>query len=104
MFELIVLFLMIRIGQTAFVVGSHDLEISSRLMNTGSKGEKELEARLVRPHLDIGDALLFDCRILHFGLANNSAATSRPILYVNYHHSYFRDPKNWNDAERLFDV
>jgi len=27
----------------------------------------------------------------------------RPIIYVNYHHSWFHDPKNWNDKEKLFD-
>ena len=72
-------------------------------MNTGESGEKELETRMIRPHLQLGDALLFDCRILHFGLANMpSTATIRPILYVNYHHPSFRDPKNWNDEETLF--
>ena len=30
--------------------------------------------RLLRPHLHPGDALLFDCRILHFGLANRSGS------------------------------
>lgn len=97
--------------------------------------------RLVRPHLHTGDALLFDCRILHFGLSNdtrltpnlnlvdnnnnnndsknnnsdnisanssnintenNSESLRRPIVYVNYHHKWFNDPKNWNDNERLF--
>jgi ectoine hydroxylase-related dioxygenase (phytanoyl-CoA dioxygenase family) len=67
--------------------------------------------RIVRPHLHTGDALLFDCRILHFGLANETPSSSlspeqamvkRPIVYVNYHHRWFNDPKNWNDNERLF--
>ena len=92
------------IGQTVFITGSHQLDISSRLMNTGDDGESELEGRMIRPHIDVGDAVLFDCRILHFGLANNSTSTNRPILYVNFHHPSFRDPKNWNDAERLFDT
>jgi len=35
--------------------------------------------RLVRPHLTAGDALLFDCRILHFGLANQSNCLSIPL-------------------------
>jgi hypothetical protein len=73
--------------------------------------------RLVRPHLRTGDALLFDCRVLHFGLANETLSSSssssqgsnqsvamikRPIVYVNYHHKWFNDPKNWNDNEKLF--
>lgn len=110
------------IGQTAFVVGSHTLDIAGRIMTTEG-GQSLLEERLIRPQLDMGDALIFDCRILHFGLANqaemiptadvlnennsemeNNNLTSgwRPMLYVNYHCDWFHDPKNWNDAEKLF--
>jgi hypothetical protein len=39
-------------------------------------GEKELMRRMVRPHLQPGDAVLFDCRTLHFGLANTTDTTS----------------------------
>ena len=28
----------------------------------------------------------------------------RAILYVNYTHTWFHDPKNWNEAERLFSL
>lgn len=77
-------------------------------------GEDEIMRRIVRPQLQTGDILLFDCRILHFGLANETSTSSvqpessgetmikRPIVYVNYHHKWFNDPKNWNDNERLF--
>eukprot|EP01038_Epipyxis_sp_PR26KG_P016476 gene16476-22480_t len=102
-------------GQTAYVLESHRLRVSAAIM-TEENGQYELEERIIRPHLQAGDALIFDCRILHFGLANRSdlALTSpssesqsysqgwRPMLYVNYHHSWFHDPKNWNDAEKLF--
>jgi hypothetical protein len=147
------------IGQTAFVVGSQHLKVSyDVMMNSDDAGQEELESRLVRPHLKTGDALLFDCRILHFGLANvknkldkslfvtnpnvkysNIATINeenesvydlkkinkivddniiankmdekkdnededeawRPMMYVNYHHDWFVDPKNWNDKEKL---
>lgn len=109
----------IEVGQTAFVLGSHQLRVSAHIMNEEG-GQEELEKRLVRPHLHAGDCLLFDCRILHFGLANqyktsDSGSTNytdgtvnqfdgwRPLLYVNYHHKFFNDPKNWNDKEKLFD-
>lgn len=59
------------LGQTAFVVGSHHLEAAARIM-TGEKGQVELLANLVRPQLQVGDALIFDCRILHFGLGNTA--------------------------------
>lgn len=117
----------LRIGQTAFVLGSHRLEVSAAVM-TGLGGQRELIQRLVRPHLQAGDALLFDCRILHFGLANQHLNRHlreqqlasgehkqrlrhpldaegdefwRPMLYINYHQGWFRDPKNWNDAIKL---
>jgi hypothetical protein len=136
---------MLRLGQTAFVLDSHRLPVSAKIMagvglSAGMEEEEEMEQkeallqRLVRPHLLPGDALLFDCRILHFGLANQhtnrctrtgkekakvtgrkegdkeqhpldeeSENLWRPTLYVNYHQSWFRDPKNWNSAARLFD-
>lgn len=96
------------IGMTSFVVGSQDLGITKEVM-TGEEGQVLLEDRLIRPQLSIGDAVLFDCRILHFGLANqllekkDSVDGWRPLLYVNYHHTWFHDPKNWNDKERLFE-
>ena len=56
---------------------------------------------MVRPHVDAGDLVLFDCRILHFGLANRSEATWRPLLYANVTLPWFEDKKNWEKA-RLF--
>lgn len=62
-------------GQTAFILGSHNLETCESIM-AGTGGQSELVRRLVRPHLSAGDALIFDCRILHLGLANRS----RPLI------------------------
>ena len=58
-------------GQTVFIQGSHNLEVTQDIMD-GYGGQAELVRRLLRPHLVAGDALVFDCRILHCGLANNS--------------------------------
>jgi len=90
------------VGQTAFVVGTHELSLSAKVM-TQAGGQEELNRRLIRPHLRAGDALIFDCRILHFGLANQSSDIFRPLIYVNHHQTWFVDPKNWNDKERLFE-
>jgi ectoine hydroxylase-related dioxygenase (phytanoyl-CoA dioxygenase family) len=99
------------VGQTAFVLGTHVLKSCAHVM-TQEGGHEQLLQRLVRPHLSAGDALVFDCRLLHFGLANQTnkiqGATSadegvwRPLLYVNYHQSFFHDPKNWHNRDRLF--
>lgn len=58
-------------GQTCFIQGSHELETCCDIM-AGSGGQAALVRRLLRPHLVAGDALVFDCRILHCGLANRT--------------------------------
>ena len=62
-----------KVGQTAFVIGSHKLSTCARMMNEDKSGVMEAADHLIRPHLEPGDAILFDCRILHLGLANESA-------------------------------
>lgn len=124
------------VGQTAFVCGTHQLALSAKVM-VQEGGQQALNERLVRPHLRAGDGLLFDCRILHFGLANQSgkpaedegmagnekekekekerekeevdegndiSGVMRTLLYINYTQSWFVDPKNWNDKEKLFET
>jgi hypothetical protein len=103
-----------RVGQTAFVLGSHRLSVSALVM-TQEGGQQALSQRLVRPHLRPGDGLIFDCRVLHFGLANQTGGAAgaaaggagagvwRPLLYINHTAPWFVDPKNWNMKEKLFD-
>lgn len=105
----------IRLGQTAFILSSHHLETSADIM-VGERGQELLESLLIRPHLSLGDALIFDCRILHFGLANQSSMEDpgantvinspqpRIMIYINHHQPWFQDPKNWNDRNKLFPV
>ena len=96
------------IGGTAFVLKSHQLKYSKEIMHCNN--QELLEALLIRPQLGFGDALLFDCRILHFGLANacnheecvEKEEFWRPLLYINYTHTWFEDPKNWNNRRKLF--
>jgi len=77
-------------------------------------GRAERLLRLVRPHVEAGDLIMFDCRILHFGLANRSTkslnpikaskaapgvpAVWRPLLYANVTQRWFEDKKNWEKA------
>ena len=65
-------------------------------------GQEALELQaLVRPRLAPGDALLFDARVLHFGLPNRSDS-DRAVLYCNLTEFWFRDPKNWDDEVSVF--
>lgn len=69
----------LRVGQTAFIVGSHKLRTCMECMDNpagDAAGLAMRKALLVRPHLRPGDALLFDVRTLHFGLANRSGSSS----------------------------
>jgi hypothetical protein len=86
------------VGQTALVHASHKLDAASRLLVGDA-----WHGSVVRPCLEPGDVLLFDCRILHFGLANSpGSSVERPILYTNITMAWFHDPKNWDDQQRIF--
>ena len=112
-------------GGTALVYGSHKLSVSAQLLSEEDAGgmkddndaaasstrKKMLWLRTLRPALEAGDVLLFDCRIIHYGLGNTSKgdklgrdvnAGRRPMLYVNATQSWFHDPKNWDDREKIF--
>eukprot|EP00940_MAST-03C_sp_MAST-3C-sp2_P000229 g229.t1 len=97
------------IGQTAFIVGSHKMSCSARLVrhDTDKAALRELRQRLFRPHLEPGDALIFDARILHFGLPNRHPSLWRPIVYVNYTQPWFdrlRTDKNWGKKSIFKDL
>jgi len=50
-----------------------------------------------------GDAVLFDYRIKHRGMANNMQF-DRPVLYLAYSKPYFRDVGNTRSTKSLFDA
>jgi hypothetical protein len=93
------------VGQTAFIHGSHALDVTAEI-NNHSDDDGEHRAKmwklLVRPQLQVSDVLLFDCRILHFGLANTSLNIERPLLYTNMTMHWFHDPKNWDNERPIF--
>ena len=105
------------VGQTAFVHGSHRLDVTARynqsemaaaagagdMDDTKASAKEELWKLLVRPQLEPGDVLLFDCRILHFGMANESKDIERPLLYCNMTMHWFHDPKNWDNERPIFE-
>jgi len=56
-------------------------------------GLREKQRRLIRPHLALGDALLFDVRVLHMGLANRSKDICRPVIYTNFYQPWWNRDK-----------
>ncbi len=90
-----------KVGGTAFIHGSHDLSFTAK--HYEADGNASFYPFLVRPKLTVGDVILFDCRILHFGLANTSASTERCICYVNTWHDWFHDAKNWDKNRAIFE-
>lgn len=100
-----------RVGGTAFVHESHQLSFTAKYFPTRNTlsatamtalKEEMYSKFLVRPWLQPGDVLLFDCRLLHFGLANRGEE-ARPLIYTNITHAWFHDPKNWDDRQAIFD-
>ena len=91
-------------GHTAFILETHDLATCAKVLGDQAEPPRQeaLAPRLVRPRLGPGDALIFDARILHFGLPNRSTHTRRPMLYWNIHDKWFQDPKNWDDSRSVF--
>ena len=81
-----------RIGKDDRKAGSSNAV--TRQSGTGlRKGEDGAHERAVvlRPHCKAGDVILFDARILHFGIANASLEVYRPLLFVNYSRPWFSD-------------
>ena len=82
--------------------GSHNLQFTAA--KCGSREDYgAVYPYLVRPCVTLGDVILFDCRVLHFGMANQSESTERVMLYSNTTHVWFQDPKNWDDFRSIFD-
>jgi hypothetical protein len=97
------------VGQTAFIHGSHSMEYVSNHIRDGSLKDDcrdpflpSLWKNLIRPRMNLGDVVLFDCRILHFGLSNRHQSMARPMIYSNMTLHWFNDPKNWDDHVCIF--
>lgn len=73
-------------GSTQFFPGSH------RDPNAGEYADGEIPESAA-PDLEAGDAVMFDSRIGHGGMANRSEAP-RPILYCTYQRAWYRDISN----------
>lgn len=79
------------IGPTEVQAGSHILG----KFNSPDGGTFALTCRQ-------GDAVLFDYRIKHRGLANIMPFTDRPVLYLAYGKPFFRDVGNTRSTKSIF--
>lgn len=75
-------------GSTRFFPGTH--------RNPEDESAPDEFADGIAPDLDPGDAILFDSRISHGGMANLSDAP-RPIVYCTYHRAWYRDVSNFRN-------
>lgn len=71
-------------GSTRFFPGTH----------RDPAAENTLDG--IAPDLDPGDAILFDSRVRHGGMANLSEVP-RPIVYCTYHRAWYRDVSNFRN-------
>lgn len=80
-------------GSTRFFPGTHrDPDAANMPDGTCPDG--------IAPDLEPGDAILFDSRISHGGMANRSDAP-RPIVYCTYHRAWYRDVSNFRDMPAM---
>ncbi|MBT5571097.1 MAG: phytanoyl-CoA dioxygenase [Alphaproteobacteria bacterium] len=70
-------------GTTAFYPGTHKSVL-----------DEPADLDPVFPDVPVGDAILFDARVWHYGTANVSSAP-RPVFYNSYQRSWFRDVVNF---------
>lgn len=96
-----------RRGQTAFAVGSQRLEVCKDMTEEGEGGKNYMHLNSTRPHARVGDCVIFDARILHWGTENRDVGGGgdkgwRGIFYVNFWREFFQDPKNWDERETVF--
>jgi hypothetical protein len=89
-------------GSTRFFPGSHRDPAGAEMPGgTAQDGTTQGgPADGITPDLEPGDAILFDSRISHGGMANQSGA-SRPIIYCTYHRAWYRDVSNFRDMPAM---
>lgn len=95
-------------GSTRFFPGTHrdpagaDMPGGTAQGGTTQDGTAQdgVAADGIAPDLKPGDAILFDSRISHGGMANQSSAP-RPIIYCTYHRAWYRDVSNFRDMPAM---
>lgn len=85
------------LGPTEFFPGTH-LHDPSRF-NGVMRGEIQ---GVIFDKAKAGDAIIFDCRIQHRGLANLTESSPRPLLYFTYAKPWFKDATNYSSLS-IFD-
>jgi hypothetical protein len=81
------------VGWTSFFPRTQRIEAAAAVL--ASPAVSLDDRRSVCPNLDAGDVILYDARLLHFGLSNRSSRTKRPLLYVSFVRKWYTDKQNW---------
>lgn len=87
----------VRVGYTQFWPGSH---VSSGLVGFGAAAE--LMGCTVDAIVAAGDAVVYDYRLMHRGMAK-VGDRRRPVLQYVYHVPSYRETKNYG-TEKLFGI
>jgi ectoine hydroxylase-related dioxygenase (phytanoyl-CoA dioxygenase family) len=84
----------LEMGPTEFRPGGHFLTRNLGPMMLAAKCRKTLRPP-VWPPLQLGDAVLFDYRVLHRGKANTSTTVNRNVLVMTFCEPWFQDILNF---------
>ena len=90
------------LGPTELRPGSHHYTRNLAPMMLAAKARRQLRPT-VAPLLELGDALIFDYRLLHRGLAHTAETQHRPILVVTVAQPWFKDILNF-PTRSLYDA
>ena len=84
----------LQLGPTEVRPGTHYHTRKLAPMMLAAKANRTLRPP-VTPELILGDAMVFDYRLLHRGKANVSLAENRPILVLSFSKSWYKDVCNF---------
>ena len=88
------------LGLTEFFPGSHNATEFARLTEKNLESEAR-DGATIQPLLSVGDAMIYDYRTCHRGVANTSGGV-RTMLYLMYSRPWFKEHLNFDDGESLF--
>jgi Phytanoyl-CoA dioxygenase (PhyH) len=87
-------------GTTEFVPGTHEDQRYHQVVADVLLNQAHAEAGIVRADVEAGSIIVFDIRVLHRGLSNESDQ-ERPVLYFTFSRDWFREQHMFQKTESL---